>query len=165
MLDANLTAQLRTHLERLTLPIELVASIDDSPKSAQLRDLLDEIAQLSPMITTSHAGTDTRVPSFEIRRSGTDIAVQFAGIPLGHEFTSLVLALLHVGGHPSKATQDTIAAVQLVPGTLPGRTQRFSITMDVNLVAQIDAVADNRSALLSDAARNEVARRRQAAAA
>jgi alkyl hydroperoxide reductase subunit F len=127
MLDANLTAQLRTHLERLTLPIELVASIDDSPKSAQLRDLLDEIAQLSPMITTSHAGTDARVPSFEIRRSGTDIAVQFAGIPLGHEFTSLVLALLHVGGHPSKATQDTIAAVQALPGELHFETY-FSLT-------------------------------------
>ena len=127
MLDANLTNQLKTHLERLTQPIELVATLDDGPKSAQLRELLGEIAALSPMIATSFDGTDTRRPSFEIRRVGTDIAVQFAGIPLGHEFTSLVLALLHVGGHPSKATQDVIEQVQSLDGDLHFETY-FSLT-------------------------------------
>ncbi|MFZ4720455.1 MAG: alkyl hydroperoxide reductase subunit F [Ilumatobacteraceae bacterium] len=132
MLDATLTAQLRTHLERLTLPIELVASLDDpvnpTGKSAQLRELLEEIAPLSPMIApVSYAGTDERRPSFEIRRSGTDIAVRFAGIPLGHEFTSLVLALLHVGGHPSKATQDVIEQVRGIDADLHFETY-FSLT-------------------------------------
>ena len=127
MLDANLTQQLKTHLERLTQPIELVATLDDGPKSAQLRELLGEIAALSPMIATSFDGTDARRPSFEIRRVGTDIAVQFAGIPLGHEFTSLVLALLHVGGHPSKATQDVIEQVQSLDGDLHFETY-FSLT-------------------------------------
>ena len=131
MLDATLTAQLRTHLERLTLPVELVASLDESPKaaqkSAQLRELLEEIAQLSPLITCAWHGTDTRRPSFEIRRVGTDVAVRFAGIPLGHEFTSLVLALLHVGGHPSKATQDVIEQVQSLEGDLHFETF-FSLT-------------------------------------
>ncbi len=131
MLDATLITQLRTHLERLTLPIELVASLDESGdlagKSAQLRDLLLEIAPLSPKITVRLDGTDPRTPSFEIRRVGTDIAVRFAGIPLGHEFTSLVLALLHVGGHPSKATQDTIEQVQSLQGDLHFETY-FSLT-------------------------------------
>ena len=127
VLDANLTAQLKTHLERLTQPIELVASLDDASKSAQLRELLTEIAALSPKISTSFEGGDARRPSFEIRRTGTDIAVRFAGIPLGHEFTSLVLALLHVGGHPSKATQDVIEQVQALDGDLHFETY-FSLT-------------------------------------
>ncbi|MEN9645813.1 MAG: hypothetical protein RL238_2482 [Actinomycetota bacterium] len=127
MLDANLTAQLKTHLERLVHDIELVASLDDSPKSAQLRELLGEIAALSAKISTSSDGSDARRPSFEIRRTGTDIAVRFAGIPLGHEFTSLVLALLHVGGHPSKATQDVIEQVQSLDGDLHFETY-FSLT-------------------------------------
>ena len=127
MLDANLTNQLKTHLERLTQPIELVASLDDGAKSAQLRELLEEIAALSPMITASFDGSDARRPSFDIHRVGTDIAVQFAGIPLGHEFTSLVLALLHVGGHPSKATQDVIEQVQSLDGDLHFETY-FSLT-------------------------------------
>jgi len=127
VLDANLTNQLKTHLERLTQPIELVASLDDGAKSAQLRELLEEIAALSPMITASFDGSDARRPSFDIHRVGTDIAVQFAGIPLGHEFTSLVLALLHVGGHPSKATQDVIEQVQSLDGDLHFETY-FSLT-------------------------------------
>ena len=127
MLDTTLTAQLRTHLERLTLPIELVASLDDGTKSAQRRDLLQEIAQLSPKITVRLDGAEPRMPSFEIHRVGTDVAVRFAGIPLGHEFTSLVLALLHVGGHPSKATQQTIEQVQSLEGDLHFETY-FSLT-------------------------------------
>ena len=111
MLDANLTATLRTHLEKLTLPIELAASLDDSAKSAQLDELLHEIAALSPMITVVRTDDDTRRPSFAIHRVGGEIDLRFAGIPLGHEFTSLVLALLQVGGHPSKESQELLEQV------------------------------------------------------
>ena len=129
MLDAALTAQLRSHLEKVLYPIELVASLDDSPKSAELDGLLHEIAALSPTITVrrADADTDARRPSFAIHRLGTDISVRFAGIPLGHEFTSLVLALLQVGGHPSKATQDVIEQVQLLDGEHRFETY-FSLT-------------------------------------
>jgi hypothetical protein len=68
---------------------------------ARTRALLEDIAALSDKISCATA-PDARKPSFAIRRRGTDIAVRFAGIPLGHEFTSLVLALLQVGGHPVK---------------------------------------------------------------
>ena len=115
MLDASLTEQLRTYLENLTRPIELVASLDDGPKSAELAELLDEIAELSDKITVRRDG-DERTPSFAIQRTGTDVSVRFAGIPLGHEFTSLVLALLQVGGHPSKASQEVIEQVENLTG-------------------------------------------------
>ena len=119
MLDANLTAQLNTYLQNVVHPIELVASLDDSPKSADLLALLEEITALSDKITlerrddeTDADGTPVRRPSFAINRLGTDVSVRFAGIPLGHEFTSLVLALLQVGGHPSKVAQELLDQVR-----------------------------------------------------
>jgi alkyl hydroperoxide reductase subunit F len=119
MLDANLTAQLKTYLQKITQPIELAASLDDSPKSAELLELLNEIAALSDDITVVRSADDTRRPSFAIRRVGGQdetIEVRFAGIPLGHEFTSLVLALLHVGGHPSNAAKELLEQVRALPG-------------------------------------------------
>ena len=94
MLDATLTAQLKTYLERVTQPVELVASLDDREASSQMRELLDEIGALSDKIAVRHDGIDARRPSFSISRAGHDMGLRFAAIPLGHEFTSLVLALL-----------------------------------------------------------------------
>ena len=116
MLDAGLTAQLRTYLQRITQPIELVTSLDDGPKSAELQALLDEIAALSDLISVRRADDDPRRPSFAIRRAGTDVQVRFAAIPLGHEFSSLVLALLQVGGHPSTAAPELLQQVRDLPG-------------------------------------------------
>jgi alkyl hydroperoxide reductase subunit F len=83
--------------------------VDDGPKSGELVDLLTEIATMSEQITVDLNGDPLeaggRRPSFVVRRAGTDVKVAFAGIPLGHEFTSLVLALLQVGGHPAKAAR------------------------------------------------------------
>jgi len=116
MLDANLKQQLQAYLVNIREPIELVASLDDSPKSAELKELLEEIAALSDKVSYVRADDDKRRPSFMIRRTGTDVGVRFAGIPMGHEFTSLVLALLQVGGHPSKAAQDLIEQVKNLDG-------------------------------------------------
>ena len=101
MLDADLKAQLAAYMEKLAQPIELVASLDDSDKSRELGALLRDIASTSDRISMRD-GDDPRKPSFAIVRAGTDVSVRFAGIPMGHEFTSLVLALLQVGGHPVK---------------------------------------------------------------
>jgi alkyl hydroperoxide reductase subunit F len=127
MLDANLTQQLKTYLANIREPIELVASLDDAPKSRELGELLGEIAALSDKIAVVHANDDKRTPSFMIRRTGTDIGVRFAGIPMGHEFTSLVLALLQVGGHPSKAAQELIEQVKNIDGDYAFETY-FSLT-------------------------------------
>jgi alkyl hydroperoxide reductase subunit F len=117
VLDATLTSQLQTYLQNLTRPIELAMALDDSAKSAELRGLLQQIAGLSDKITVvDDDAPDVRRPSFAINRVGTDVGVRFAGIPMGHEFTSLVLALLQVGGHPSKASQDVIEQVQNLEG-------------------------------------------------
>ena len=116
MLDDNLKTQLKAYLEKLTQPIELVASLDDSEKSRELDGLLRDIDALSERITLRHDGEDARRPSFAINRPGTDISVAFAGIPMGHEFTSLVLALLQVGGHPAKITEELADQVRNLEG-------------------------------------------------
>jgi len=116
MLDAALASQLKTHLAKITRPIELVASVDDSTKSNELRELLTEIADMSDKISVRFDGDDVRKPSFAINRVDTDVTVRFAGIPMGHEFTSLVLALLQVGGHPSTASDELVEAIRSLEG-------------------------------------------------
>ena len=116
MLDATLKTQLKAYLERVTQPIEIVASLDDGAKSREMHDLLREIASLSDLITLREDGADARRPSFSLNRPGGDISLRFAGIPMGHEFTSLVLALLQVGGHPSKASAELIEQVAGLKG-------------------------------------------------
>ncbi|MEJ5861962.1 alkyl hydroperoxide reductase subunit F [Pseudomonas farsensis] len=127
MLDATLKSQLKTYLERVTQPIEIVASLDDGAKSRELHDLLVEIAGLSNLITISADGNDARRPSFSLNRPGADISLRFAGIPMGHEFTSLVLALLQVGGHPSKASAEVIEQIQGLKGEFTFETY-FSLS-------------------------------------
>ncbi|MBP2160051.1 MULTISPECIES: alkyl hydroperoxide reductase subunit F [Asticcacaulis] len=112
MLDAGMKTQLKAYLENLRMPIELVASVDDSPKSRELVELLNDIVEASDKVSLRTDGSDARKPSFAIVRPGTDISVTFAGLPMGHEFTSLVLALLQVGGHPPRVEADVIEQVK-----------------------------------------------------
>ena len=112
MLDANLKDQLKAYLEKVTHPLELVASLDDGDKSKELLNLLQDISGLSDKITLSTEGNNPRTPSFAITRPGEDTGVVFAGIPMGHEFTSLVLALLQVGGHPPKTSDDVLDQIR-----------------------------------------------------
>lgn len=117
MLDATLKTQLKTYLEKVVQPIEIVASLDDSAKSGEMLELLQEIILLSDRITLVQRRDDQeRTPSFSINRPGTDIGVRFAGIPMGHEFTSLVLALLQVGGHTIKLDDAVIEQIRNLEG-------------------------------------------------
>jgi alkyl hydroperoxide reductase subunit F len=122
MLDTNLQSQLKAYLERLVQPIELVPALDDSESSRELALLLGEIAALSDKIRIATATDDPRKPSFLIRRvgaagsAGPEVSVRFAGIPLGHEFTSLVLALLQVGGYPPKVEAELLDQVRQLDG-------------------------------------------------
>jgi len=116
MLDANLKQQLSAYMANITMPVELLLSLEDGPKSRELEELAQDIAALSDKVSFARTDDDARRPSMFIRRAGTDIGVRFAGLPMGHEFTSLVLALLQVGGHPSKAAQDVIEQVKALDG-------------------------------------------------
>ncbi len=111
MLDQTLQTQLAAYLERVVQPLELVASLDGSSTSAEMRELLETIQRLrADKITLRLDGNDARKPSFQLGR------VRFAGLPLGHEFTSLVLALLWSGGHPPKVSAETIEHIKTLEG-------------------------------------------------
>ena len=131
MLDTTLKAQLKAYLERITLPVELVASLDDRPASAQMRELLEEIATLNAQVSVRLDGDHARRPSFAVRRVGSQSELRFAAVPLGHEFTSLVLALLQAGGHPPKVEAEVIAQIRAIdPGE--GRVLRFETWMSLS---------------------------------
>jgi NADH-dependent peroxiredoxin subunit F len=116
MLDDALKAQLQQYLGMLRQPIRLVASLDDSETGKDMAELLNTIVGLSDKVTLDTSGTDGRKPSFAVVREGETQGVRFAGLPLGHEFTSLVLALLWTGGHPPKVEQDVIDSIKGLDG-------------------------------------------------
>jgi alkyl hydroperoxide reductase subunit F len=117
MLDDNLKAQLGAYLERVTQPFELVASLSDSESSQETLELLQTIQSLrADKITLRTDGQDARKPSFSVQRTGGDTSLRFAGLPLGHEFTSLVLALLWTGGHPPKVEPEVIDSIKVLDG-------------------------------------------------
>ncbi len=116
MLDAGLKTQLTTYLQNLRQPIELVASLGDDKGSKDMLSLLEDVASTSDKVSLNLAGDDARKPSFAITRAAGDADVRFAGLPLGHEFTSLVLALLHVGGHPPRLDAEVIERIKGLDG-------------------------------------------------
>ncbi|OIP21810.1 MAG: alkyl hydroperoxide reductase subunit F [Comamonadaceae bacterium CG2_30_57_122] len=117
MLDQDLKSQLAGYLQRVTQPFEMVASLNDSDTARQMLELLQTIQSLrSDMITLKTDGNDARKPSFSLQRAGASNSLRFAGLPLGHEFTSLVLALLWTGGHPPKVEADVIESIRALDG-------------------------------------------------
>ncbi|MDR2872342.1 MAG: alkyl hydroperoxide reductase subunit F [Xanthomonadaceae bacterium] len=117
MLDIELKTQLKSHLKNIVRPVDIVASVDDSEQSTEMLALLDDIRSVSDSIRVEIRRDDNeRKPSFTLNSPGQDIHLRFASIPLGHEFTSLVLALLQVGGHPSKESADLLEQVRQLPG-------------------------------------------------
>jgi len=112
MLDSKLKGQLKDHLQRILRPVELVASIDDGDKSREMLELLHDIQSVCDRISIDVRRNDAeRKPSFALRQPAAAPPVRFAGLPMGHEFTSLVLALLQIGGHPPKV--DAAVADQI----------------------------------------------------
>ncbi len=112
MLDQNIKAQLKTYLERLESPIELVAALDQSDKAEQIKELVTEIAELSPLVSARFDGENSRRPSFGVAKAGEQPRVFFAGLPMGHEFTSLILALLQVSGYAAKVSDEVLEQIK-----------------------------------------------------
>ena len=118
MLETTLKTQLQAYLQNLRAPIRLIATLDASDKAAEMRELLVEIAELSDKVSFDDSGMDARRPSFVIAKEGESRGVRFAAIPLGHEFTSLVLALLWTGGHPPKVDAEVIEQIKALDSVM-----------------------------------------------
>ncbi len=116
MLDSTIKTQLKAYLEKLASPIELIATLDTSDKAREIHELLQDIASLSDKVSISEHGNASLKPSFAVTRPGETGRVHFAGVPMGHEFTSLVLALLQVSGYPPKVEAELIEQIRALPG-------------------------------------------------
>ncbi|MDR2853338.1 MAG: alkyl hydroperoxide reductase subunit F [Burkholderiaceae bacterium] len=120
MLDDAAKAQLASYLERISQPVEIVASLDASPASGQLQELLKDIADVCPLVKVRAAREDDpssrRKPSFRVSRPGAETGPCFAGLPMGHEFSSLVLALLQTGGYPPKVAPEVLQQIHALEG-------------------------------------------------
>jgi alkyl hydroperoxide reductase subunit F len=117
MLDSNLKTQLKGYLERISQPVEISASVDAGDKSREMLELLADIGSASDLIKIdAGGGGDQMKPSFALRQPGTEARIRFAGLPMGHEFTSLVLALLQTGGYPPKTDAHVIEQIRRLEG-------------------------------------------------
>lgn len=112
MLEQAIKDQLATYLQRLEAPIEIVASLDESDKAGKIREFVTEVASLSDQVTARFDGTNSRRPSFGIAKTGEQPRVHFAGLPMGHEFTSLILALLQVSGYAPKISDELLNQIK-----------------------------------------------------
>jgi alkyl hydroperoxide reductase subunit F len=117
MLDSNLKAQLKGYLERISQPVQIVASLDDGDKSRETAELLGDIQSASDLIQVEVHRDDAQMkPSFSLQRPGGPAQIRFAGLPMGHEFTSLVLALLQTGGYPPKTDAALLEQIRNLDG-------------------------------------------------
>jgi len=118
MLDSNIQTQLKSYFEKIQHPVEVVATLDGSPKSNEMLELLRELTQLTDKISLKENGSAAHTPSFTVGKPGEVARISFAGIPMGHEMTSLILALLQTGGHPAKTEQAVIDQIKGLSGPL-----------------------------------------------
>src|ERR1700724_3738634 len=117
MIDSNLKTQLKGYLERISQAVEIVASVDDSDKSREMLELLTDIESVSGLIKIDVRRNEAEMkPSFALSRPGSPSQVRIAGLPMGHEFTSLVLALLQTGGYPPKADPAVVEQIRDLDG-------------------------------------------------
>ena len=116
MLDSNIKAQLKAYFEKIESPIVLEATLDDSTQSAQMLELLNEVAEQSTKITVKTSGSSKNIPSFTVGKADEVARIAFSGLPTGHEMTSFILAILQASGYPPKVEQDVIESIKGLEG-------------------------------------------------
>jgi alkyl hydroperoxide reductase subunit F len=122
MLDNNIKTQLKAYFEKIVSPIILTASLDGGDHSAQMLELLNEVAEQSDKITVLTNGTSQRIPSFTVGKADGEARITFAGLPMGHEMTSFILAILQASGYPPKVEQDVIEQIRGIDSKLKFQT-------------------------------------------
>jgi len=133
MITQSMLEKVKQHLQSIKNPVAIEASLDETAASNQLKQLLQALQSSSDKIRLSFDGSDIRKPSFSIRQdamAGEDAieeALRFAAIPLGHEFSSLVLALLWAGAHPPKVAESQLAQIKSLKGSF-----RFEVYMSLS---------------------------------
>lgn len=118
MLDINIQTQLKAYFEKIVEPIVLTATLDDSSKSTEMLALLNQVAELSDKISVKNDGANQQVPSFNVSKLDSDARVTFSGLPMGHEMTSFILAILQVSGYPPKVEEHILEQIRGINGSM-----------------------------------------------
>lgn len=116
-LDAQIKGQLAQYLQLLESDVVFQVQLGQDESSQKVRDFLKEIAAMSDRISIVPTNL-SRTPSFKIAKVGQESGVEFAGLPLGHEFTSFVMALLQVSGRPPKIEDELVERIQGIQKSL-----------------------------------------------
>jgi len=122
VLDGNIKIQLKAYFEKIVSPIILTASLDDSENSVQMLELLNEVAEQSDKLRVLSNGTSSRIPSFTVGKENEAAHITFSGLPMGHEMTSFILAILQASGYPPKVEQDIIDRIRSIDDKLHFQT-------------------------------------------
>ncbi len=116
MLDTNIKTQLKAYFEKIESPIILEATLDDSTHSTQMLELLNEVAEQSTKLTVKTSGSSKNIPSFTVGKVDEVARIAFSGLPMGHEMTSFILAILQASGYPPKVEQDVVESIKGLEG-------------------------------------------------
>jgi alkyl hydroperoxide reductase subunit F len=122
MLDQDLKSQLTQVFSAIETPIELVYGQSSHEKQAELVSMLEDVASTSPKITAVNSNVPASVPGFRIERNGTITGISFRGIPGGHEFTSLIVALLNVDGKGKMPDAGIASRIKALKGPIRLKT-------------------------------------------
>ncbi|MFC4770806.1 alkyl hydroperoxide reductase subunit F [Enterococcus hermanniensis] len=118
MLENETKEQLKQYLALLESEVIFSACLDQSEASEKVETFLTEVAAMSDQLSIETKQL-LRTPSFEINRKGADASgIVFAGLPMGHEFTSFILALLQVSGRPPKIDDSSVQQIKQIEQTL-----------------------------------------------
>ncbi|MEG6575523.1 MAG: alkyl hydroperoxide reductase subunit F [Caldibacillus debilis] len=115
MLDEATKKQVAEYFQLLEGDVLIKVSAGSDKVSQDMLELVEDLASLSPKIKVEKARLE-RTPSFSVNRIGEDTGIIFAGLPMGHEFSSLILALLQVSGRPPKLEQSVIEQIKKIEG-------------------------------------------------
>lgn len=115
ILDGEIRGQLEQYLQLMENEVLIKVSLGNDDISKDMADLMKELSSMSQKIKIEETALD-RTPSFALGRPGEDTGIVFAGIPLGHEFTSFVLALLQVSGRAPKIDSQLAERIKSIKG-------------------------------------------------
>ena len=116
LLDDAIKTQLADYLKLMEGDVYIKVSLGTDEISKEMDALLHELAEMSSFIHIEKSVLP-RTPSFTLNRFGEDTGITFAGVPLGHEFSSLVLALLQTSGRAPKVDASLIERIKSIKGT------------------------------------------------
>ena len=115
LLDDEIKAQLGEYLKLMEGDVVISVAYGEDEASVELKLLLDEISATSQHIKVVD-GAFERKPSFSVDQPDVKTGIVFSGVPLGHEFSSLVLALLQVSGRAPKVSDEILNRIRAIKG-------------------------------------------------